>query len=208
MKGRIRFAALLLVFSMVIGQTSVNAFEIGEILGWGEWSVGEEEYPDRPRKEKTDNSGKTGQTVDDQSKKDQDEAESDDYYETLDIEEDGSYDTKDEVCAYLVQYHRLPSNYMTKKEARKHGWEGGALHILISGMCIGGDYFGNYDGLLLSEDGREYHECDIDTLTSSSRGAKRIVYSGDDDTDEWNIYYTENHYESFVLLWGEDDYDA
>ncbi len=130
-----------------------------------------------------------------------------DYYENLDIDEDGSYDTKDEVCAYLVQFHCLPSNYMTKKEARKEGWEGGPLHKVISGMCIGGDYFGNYDGVLPDVKDREYHECDIDTLSSSSRGAKRIVYSGDDDNGDWNIYYTDDHYETFTLLWGEDDYE-
>lgn len=135
-----------------------------------------------------------------------DEDSGDDYYMSLDVSEDGEYDTKDEVCAYLVQYHELPSNYMTKKEARKHGWEGGALNRLISGMCIGGDYYGNYEGVLPEVRGREYHECDIDTLGGSSRGPKRIVYSGDDDAGEWNIYYTDDHYETFTLLWGDDAY--
>ncbi len=125
-------------------------------------------------------------------------------YPDCDIEEDGSYDTKEEVCAYLVRYHCLPSNYMTKKEARKAGWEGGALHLVVDGMCIGGDYYGNYEGLLPEVRGREYHECDIDTLGGKSRGAKRIIYSGDDDNGDWNIYYTEDHYESFTLLWGDD----
>lgn len=46
---------------------------------------------------------------------------------------------------------------------------------------------------------REYHECDIDTLHAASRGAKRIVYSNDG-----LIYYTEDHYESFILLYGEE----
>lgn len=129
------------------------------------------------------------------------------YYETLEIDKDASYDTKDEVCAYLVQFHSLPSNYMTKKEARKQGWEGGALNQVIAGRCIGGDVFGNYEGLLPEKDGRVYHECDIDTLTRSGRGARRIIYSGDDENEEWNIYYTDDHYETFTLLWGEDDYE-
>ena len=128
-------------------------------------------------------------------------------YETLEVKEGESYDTKDEVCAYLVQFHALPSNYMTKKEARKEGWEGGALGQLLPGKCIGGDYFGNYDGNLPEKDGRTYHECDIDTLGGSKRGAKRIIYSGDDEDGDWNIYYTDDHYASFVLLWGDDDYE-
>ena len=138
---------------------------------------------------------------------DQDDAEegSAEYYETLDVEEGESYDTKDEVCAYLVQYHELPPNYMTKKEARKKGWESGALHFVIDGMCIGGDVFGNYDENLPEVDGRTYHECDIDTLNWNSRGSRRIVYSGDDDNGDWNIYYTGDHYETFTLLYGDDE---
>ena len=46
--------------------------------------------------------------------------------------------------------------------------------------------------------GREYHECDIDTLHAKSRGSKRLVYSNDG-----LIYYTEDHYETFELLYGE-----
>ena len=130
-----------------------------------------------------------------------------DYYETLELDEDASYDTKDEVCAYLVQFHRLPSNYMTKKKARGEGWEGGALNLVISGKCIGGDVYGNYEELLPVKDDRVYHECDIDTLEGSKRGAKRIIYSGDDDAGEWNIYYTDDHYQTFTLLWGEDKYE-
>ena len=126
------------------------------------------------------------------------------YYETIELDEDASYDTKDEVCAYLIRFHRLPSNYMTRKEARSEGWEGGALHRVIPGKCIGGDVFGNYEGLLPEKGGRQYHECDIDTLESSGRGAKRIVYSGEEENEEWNIYYTDDHYETFTLLWGSD----
>ena len=47
--------------------------------------------------------------------------------------------------------------------------------------------------------GRTYHECDIDTLNAKSRGAKRIIYS-----DDRQIYYTDNHYKSFTLLYGDD----
>ena len=49
------------------------------------------------------------------------------------------------------------------------------------------------------KDGRTYTECDIDTLGADKRGAKRIVFSNDG-----LIYYTEDHYETFELLYGED----
>ena len=58
---------------------------------------------------------------------------------------------------------------------------------------------GNYEGLLPEKNGRTYTECDIDTLGAKSRGAKRIVFSNDG-----LIYYTEDHYESFELLYGEE----
>ena len=116
------------------------------------------------------------------------------------IDEDGVYTTKDDVALYIYTYGRLPKNFMTKKEARKLGWEGGGLDDYADGMCIGGDYFGNYEGLLPDKDGREYTECDIDTLHASKRGAKRIIFSNDG-----LIYYTDDHYESFTLLYGDEN---
>ena len=91
------------------------------------------------------------------------------------IDENGIYDQKDDVALYLITYEHLPSNYMTKDEARKYGWEGGALSQVIEDKCIGGDVFGNYEGILPEED--TYYECDIDTLGKTSRGAERIVWS-------------------------------
>jgi len=116
------------------------------------------------------------------------------------IAEDGAYTTKEDVALYLYTYGRLPDNFMTKNEARDLGWEGGGLDPYADGMCIGGDRFGNYEGLLPEKDGRTYTECDIDTLHASSRGPKRIVFSNDG-----LIYYTDDHYESFTLLYGDEN---
>ena len=112
------------------------------------------------------------------------------------IDADGSFTTKEDVALYIHIYGCLPDNFITKNEARKLGWEGGGLDPYAPGMCIGGDRFGNYEGLLPED--RDYTECDIDTLGAKSRGAKRIVFSNDG-----LIYYTEDHYESFELLYGE-----
>lgn len=114
------------------------------------------------------------------------------------IAEDGSYTTKEDVSVYLYTYGHLPDNFITKDEARALGWEGGGLEEVAPGKCIGGDRFGNYEGLLPKADGRKFTECDIDTLGQDSRGPKRIVFSNDG-----LIYYTEDHYESFELLYGE-----
>ena len=115
------------------------------------------------------------------------------------IDEDGQYDTRDAVAQYLTEYGHLPSNYITKKQAQALGWEGGSLEPYAPGKCIGGSRFGNYEGTLPEKDGRTYTECDIDTLGAEKRGGKRIVFSNDG-----LIYYTEDHYETFELLYGED----
>ena len=108
----------------------------------------------------------------------------------------GSYTTKEAVAVYIYVFRQLPENFMTKAEARALGWEGGSLEPYAPGMCIGGDRFGNYEGLLPDAPGRSWTECDIGTLGKNSRGAKRIVFSNDG-----LIYYTEDHYESFELLY-------
>lgn len=115
------------------------------------------------------------------------------------IDEDGTYDSKDDVALYIETYGHLPNNYITKKEAQALGWEGGSLEPYAPGKCIGGTHFGNYEGLLPEADGREYTECDINTLGKDSRGAERIVFSNDG-----LIYYTGDHYQSFELLYGEE----
>lgn len=109
------------------------------------------------------------------------------------IDEEGSYTTAEDVSLYLHTYEKLPNNFITKKEANALGWSGGSLEPYAPGKCIGGDKFGNYEGIL--PDG-SYHECDIDTLGAKSRGAKRLVYS-----EDGRIYYTEDHYTTFTMLY-------
>ena len=115
------------------------------------------------------------------------------------IDEDGWYDSKEEVALYIHTYGHLPGNYITKKDAEALGWPGGSLEPYAPGKSIGGGRFGNYEGLLPDAPGRKWTECDIDTAGARSRGAKRIVFSNDG-----LIYYTGDHYESFELLYGED----
>jgi len=116
------------------------------------------------------------------------------------IDEKGAYTSKEDVSLYIYTYGRLPENFITKKEAKKLGWPGGSLDEYAWGKCIGGDYFGNYEGTLPESAGREYRECDIDTLHAGKRGGKRLVFSNDG-----LIYYTPDHYESFELLYPNDD---
>ena len=88
------------------------------------------------------------------------------------IDEHGTYTSKEDVALYIRTYSRLPENFITKNEAEKLGWSGGSLEPYAPGKCIGGDRFGNYEGLLPKKSGRTYTECDVDTL-----GAKAAARS-------------------------------
>lgn len=112
------------------------------------------------------------------------------------IQEDGYYTSKEDVSMYLITYHRLPDNYITKDEAEALGWdnEKGNLWEVTFQKSIGGDRFYNRERLLPVEKDVIYYECDID-YEGGYRNAKRIVYSSN-----WDIYYTDNHYDSFELL--------
>ena len=115
------------------------------------------------------------------------------------IDEDGWFYSKEDVALYLWTYKKLPANFITKSAAQKLGWEGGSVQKYKDGAAIGGDRFGNYEGLLPKN--KKYRECDIDTDGAKSRGAKRIVFAEDYSA----IYYTDDHYESFTQLYPEED---
>ena len=181
-------SGLLTVIAVLVISTVLN------FLGIGEDTQGTAVDPDQGTRAET--SAVTETDDPGTEKTEADEPSGSELY----IDPEGVYTSKDDVALYIYLYGELPDNFMTKSEAQKLGWEGGSLEPFAPGMCIGGDRFGNYEGLLPEADGRSYKECDIDTLYATSRGAKRIVYSNDG-----LIYYTEDHYESFELIYPEED---
>ena len=110
------------------------------------------------------------------------------------VEGEYYYDLEN-VVLYLYYYDELPDNFVTKKEARALGWEGGTPERYLEGSAIGGDRFGNREGLLPKGN---YTECDLNTLGEDERGAERLVFSDSE------YYYTEDHYESFTQVWVEN----
>ncbi|MBR4347035.1 MAG: hypothetical protein IKP75_08935 [Oscillospiraceae bacterium] len=104
---------------------------------------------------------------------------------------DGTYTAPEDIALYIRKFGCLPTNFITKKEAKALGWEGGDLWEYAEGKSIGGDYFGNYEGVLPPG---KYRECDVN-YSGGKRGAERIVYS------DSAIYYTDDHYETFKQLY-------
>ena len=114
-----------------------------------------------------------------------------DSHSNSNVVEDGQYCTADEVAAYIKEFHKLPSNYITKSEARNLGWQGGPLKNYAPGKSIGGDTFTNRQHVLPDSDSK-YIECDINA-NGTSRGAERIVYN----SGNHKVYYTADHYNTF-----------
>lgn len=126
----------------------------------------------------------------------EDDNEEDQTQESSKLDRDGHYYSKDDVALYLHTYGELPSNYLTKSEANDLGWEAreGNLWDVTDKGVIGGDRFGNREGLLPK--GEQYFEADVN-YNGGYRDAERLVYTREGKV----IYYTGDHYESFEVLY-------
>ena len=104
-----------------------------------------------------------------------------------------------QIVNYLDAYGELPENFLTKKEARQRGWDSSYNYVgeVAPGMSIGGDRFGNYEGLLPEKKGRTWYECDAN-YRGKKRGAERVLYSSDG-----LYYYTNDHYQTLTQLFPE-----
>ncbi len=118
-------------------------------------------------------------------------------YQEVWVEEGADYLTADEVAAYLYLFGELPVNYLTKSEAEDLGFTNKKDNLgdIMPGCAIGGDSFGNREGLLPDADGREWFQCDVNT-EDGKRGSERLVYSNDG-----LIYYTCDNFKSFTQLY-------
>jgi len=135
------------------------------------------------------------ETSKDQAQKNQ--SENKDSTKAIKVKKGQSYSTKEEVAAYIHEFKELPPNFITKAQAQKLGWDNtkGNLWEVTDKKSIGGDSFGNMEGLLPKANGRKYYECDIN-YKGGYREAERIIYSNDG-----LIFYTNDHYKTFKQLY-------
>lgn len=123
-----------------------------------------------------------------------------------------AYYKKNEVALYILTFDgELPSNYITKSQAKKRYpnvsyYLDSYYEALRDGYSIGGgphDYFNSraeYDSHIAEyTDRTDLNECDIYNKTNSQiaddedRGACRLVYT----VDGSEVFYTADHYETF-----------
>ncbi len=89
---------------------------------------------------------------------------------------------------------RLPDCYLTKRDAEERGWRPGSdLWRVAPGAAIGGDRFGNREGLLPERN--RYVEADLD-YTGGRRGAARLIFARD-TKGRWLLWVTNDHYRTF-----------
>lgn len=114
-----------------------------------------------------------------------------------DVKEQGAYTARDDVAAYIRRYGKLPENYLTRDEAKALGWlsKQDNLGVVAQGYAIGGDVFGNREGLLPSGQKRIWRECDVNGA-SGKRSQERLVFSNDG-----LIYYTPDAHKTFIQLY-------
>lgn len=96
-----------------------------------------------------------------------------------------------EIVRSLATQRRLPSQFVTKKQARDAGWSPGRYFADIPqlrGKSIGGDRFGNIERRLPKG---QWQEADLD-YRGKKRNAKRLVFGAAGDR-----YVTVDHYETF-----------
>ena len=104
-----------------------------------------------------------------------------------------------QIVNYLGIYGELPENFITKDEAKALGWDSRYNYVgeVAPGKSIGGDRFGNYEGVLPKKKGRTWYECDAN-YRGKKRGAERVLFSSDG-----LYYYTDDHYQTFTQMFPE-----
>lgn len=89
---------------------------------------------------------------------------------------------------------KLPDDFITKREAHAAGWKAGRPMwgiAALRGKSIGGDRFGNHEGLLPAGNWRE---ADLG-YAGGKRNAKRLIYEPDQDGRR---FVTLDHYQHFT----------
>ena len=199
----VALATLLLLISgckQVIPEETGSQDNLSEIINLGKGDVGSDSSSGREKSGRGENSSgveeerEEEQETEKPTKSDEGRTGSDSstVAPSEEVVEGEAYYSKEEVALYIHLYGELPSNYISKQEADQIGWSVKAN----DGLVIGGNKFGNREGLLPEKKGRQYYECDLVEGYGNNRGPVRLVYSNDG-----LIYYTDDHYESFTQLY-------
>jgi hypothetical protein len=104
-------------------------------------------------------------------------------------------DTGD-VVRYISKENRLPSKFVTIKEAKAAGWNNGKdLSQFLPGKSIGGDVYKNVtDPMLPNAERRIYYEADLG-YKAGPRTGYRVVFSNDG-----KMFVSPDHYKTWIEI--------
>lgn len=108
------------------------------------------------------------------------------------VKQGASYYTRQEVAKYVYKFKALPANFLTKSQISNKPYEEALT------LNIGGNEFNNTEELIDNPDRLPMLECDIydSEHNSKNRGTQRLVFFKDGS----KVFYTADHYESFVFM--------
>ena len=97
---------------------------------------------------------------------------------------------------YVKKYGKLPSYYITYRQAKKKGWnpKKGNLSLKCPGKMIFGGIYKNENEHLPKGDNRIWFEADIN-YEYGYRGADRLLFSNDG-----LMFVTYDHYRTFIEI--------
>lgn len=95
------------------------------------------------------------------------------------VKESGEYSSRDEVALYIHLFGHLPANFITKKQARELGWQGGGLQDFAPGLLHRRGQVRQLRGAFAASGRKVLYRMRYRHLRSTLTRAKRIVFSND-----------------------------
>lgn len=116
--------------------------------------------------------------------------------------EEQAYFERDDIARYIYKYEKLPINFVTNDENTKNRLGDGTTQSIISkDLNFGGTTFEYNEPISSFTTNQRLFEADYypnrEDAIQNGRGAFRLVYSLHGKIE---VFYTENHYESFNKL--------
>ena len=104
-----------------------------------------------------------------------------------------TFEGKSGIDVLLCNGNSLPKQYISKKEAKKLGWQPILMNLrqVTDNGVIGGDVYHNRNNKLPTANGRIWYEADINYM-GGIRNCSRIIYSNDG-----LVFVTYDHYFTF-----------
>lgn len=111
----------------------------------------------------------------------------------VEVRENKTYEDRDHLAMYIIEYRHLPNNYILKEEnpylTRKEAVQ--------NGVSFGGDVFEYRDEITKYTKNTDLREADYYLDREKGRDAGRFIYTA---SGKFELFYTTDHYDSFTRI--------